>query len=233
MAAAQVAEQLVQGAGVDAVAERLSGLVIQQVRLVDHHVLERGQRVASREQQGVVHADQVRRLGAGAREAPVAAAAGGAVATQTGGPRGAQLARQVGERGEDLRGPVGQRREVHVAAARAPDQIGERERAVRVGERLALGGDGLVEAPPAEVVLAAHEQRPAPSRRQPGGDERQLGAGQLPLQRLGLGADEDAAAGGGARVGRRQQVPEALAHAGPGLEHADAAAPKTSAAASA
>ena len=39
--AAQVAEQLVQRRRVDAVAEGLGGLVVQQVRLVDHHVLER------------------------------------------------------------------------------------------------------------------------------------------------------------------------------------------------
>ena len=60
--------------------------------------------------------------------------------------------------------------------------------------------------------------------RQSGGDERQLGARQLPLQRLGLGAHDDAASGGGPCEGRRQQVGEALAHAGAGLEDADAAA---------
>ena len=119
------------GLRVDAVAEGLGGLVVQQVRLVDHHVLERRQRVAAGEQQGVVHADQVRGLGAGARQAPVAAAARGAVAAQAGRPRGAQLAGQVGERGQHLRGPVGQRREVDVAAPRAPDEVGERQRAVR------------------------------------------------------------------------------------------------------
>ena len=222
--AAKVAEQLLHGARVDAVAEGLRGFVVQQVRLVDDHVVERRQRLAAGEQQGVVHADEVRRLRAGPRQPPVAAAARGAVAAQAGRAGRAQLAGEVGERGEDLRRPVGQRGEVDVAAPRAADEVGEGEGAVRVGQGLALGGHGLVQAPPAQVVLAAHEQRPAPPRRQSGGDERQLGAGQLPLQRLGLGAHEDAAAVGGPGVGRRQQVAEALAHAGPRLEDADAAA---------
>ena len=71
---AQVAEQLLHALRVDAVAERLGGLVVQQVRLVDDDVLERRQRLAAREQQRVVDADEVRRLGAAARQAPVAAA---------------------------------------------------------------------------------------------------------------------------------------------------------------
>ena len=94
--AAQVAEQLVHGLRVDAVAEGLRGLVVQQVRLVDHHVVERRQRVAAGEQQGVVHADEVGGLGAGARQPPVAAAARGAVAAQAGRAGRAQLAREVG-----------------------------------------------------------------------------------------------------------------------------------------
>ena len=66
------------------------------------------------------------------------------------------------------------------------------------------------------------------AQRQPGGSPAATSGssvrGQLPLQRLGLGAHDDAAAGGGAGERRRQQVGEALAHAGPGLEQADAAA---------
>ncbi len=220
----QVAEQLVERLSVHPVAERLRGLLVQQVRLVDDHVLEGRQRVAAGEQQGVVDADQVRGLGAGSRQTPVAAAARGAVAAQARRPRRAQLPREVGQRGEDLGRPVRQRREVHVAAPRAAHEVGEGKRALGVGQRLALRRDRLVEVPPAEVVLAPHEERPAPAARQPGGDERQLGAGQLPLQRLGLGAHDDAAAGGRACVRRRQQVAEALAHAGASLEDADAAA---------
>ena len=198
--------------------------MVQEVRLVDHDVVERRQRVAAGEQQGVVHADEVCGLGAGARQPPVAAAARRAVPAQARRAGRAQLAREVAERGEDLGRPVGQCREVDVAAPRAAHEVGERECPLPVGQRLALRRDRLVDAPPAEVVLAPHEERPAPPRRQPGGDERQLGAGQLPLQRLRLGAHDDAAAGGRAGIRRRQQVAEALAHAGPRLEDADAAA---------
>ena len=55
-------------------------------------------------------------------------------------------------------------------------------------------------------------------------DQRQLALGELALQGLGLGADGDPSAAGGGAIGGRQQVGEALAHAGAGLEQADAAA---------
>ena len=82
---------------VDLLAERLGGLVVEQVRLVDHDVLERRERLAGREQQGVVDAHEMRGLGAAAREPPVAAAPRGAVPAEAGGPRGTQIAGQLGQ----------------------------------------------------------------------------------------------------------------------------------------
>ena len=169
---------------------------------------------------------QMRRLGAATRQPPVTAAPRRAVPAQAGGPRGTQLAGQLGEGRQLPGGAVRQRREVDLTAARPADEVGERQRALAIRQRLALGGHGLVEPPPADVVLAAHEQRPAPARRQRLGDDGQLVRGQLALQGLGLRAHHDAAAGGGAGEGRRQKVREALAHAGAGLEKTDAAVPE-------
>ena len=47
----------------------------------------------------------------------------------------------------------------------ASSEVGQRQRPVPVGERLSLGGDRLVEAPPAEVVLRPMSK----AQRQPGG----------------------------------------------------------------
>ncbi len=126
--------------------------------------------------------------------------------------------------GQLARGAVGQGGEVDVAAPRPADEVGEREGAVAIREGTLLGGDRLVQPAPADVVLAPHQQRPAPAVRQHLGDQGELVRGELALQRLGLGADDDAAPCGGAVERRRQQVGEALAHAGAGLEQADAAA---------
>ena len=64
-------------------------------------------------------------------------------------------------------------------------------------------------------------------QRQPGGqgglDQRQVVGGELALQRLCLGADQHALAARRRGEGGRQQVGEALAHAGARLEEADAA----------
>ena len=93
----------------------------------------------------------------------------------------------------------------------------------RSGRAARVGGGCLVQKSPAEVVVPAHEQRPAPARWKRRRDQRQVVWSQLPLQGLGLGADHHALAGRGAKVRRRQQVGEALAHARALLKEADAA----------
>ncbi len=200
---AQVRQQELHAQGVDLVAERLRRLLIQEVRLVDDHILERRQCVAAGEQQGVVDAHQVRRIRAAARQAPVAAAALRAVAPEARGARGAELAREVGEGWELARGAVGKGGEVDVAAARPADEVGECEGTVAIRQGSLLRRDRLVQPAPADVVLAPHQQGPAPAVWKHLGDQRELVRGELALQRLGLGADDDAAPGGGAVERRR------------------------------
>ena len=162
---AQIGEQPIERRRVNAVAERLRRFLVEKVRLVHHHVLERRQRLAAREEEGMVDADEVGGVGAGAREAPVAVAPRGAVPAEAGRARRAQLAGQSRQRRQLQGGAVGQSREIDVAAPRSSHKIGERERAVDVGQGLALRSDGFLEPSPAEVVLAAHEERPAPALR--------------------------------------------------------------------
>jgi hypothetical protein len=100
----------------------------------------------------------------------VAPAALGAVAPQARGARGAELSRQVRQRREFPRGAVGQGGEIYVAAPRPADEVGEREGAVAIRESTLLGGDRLVQPAPADVVLAPHEQSPAPAVRERLGD---------------------------------------------------------------
>ena len=106
------------------------------------------------------------------------------------------------------RSPVGD----DAANARMPIQLG-------LGDQRSLPV-ALAEAPPADVVREALHDGPLERRRQQAGviehraQARQVDAGDLVLQRLGAGADDDLAS----RQQRRHQVGERLAGAGAGLD---------------
>ena len=203
--------------------EGRDGLVGQEVRLVDDQVVERGQRVAAGEQEGVVHADEVGRAGRGAGQAPVAARA----RPDSAGPGRWRPRRAT--RGRGRRGPagpwraVGQRRDVDLAPAGAADQASARQGAAASGRPLAGIVDRLVEPAPAEVVLATHEQRPA----KPGGQGRSATSGSSGPRTDAAGpwswCSRSLARPLPREEGGREQIGEALAHAGAGLEQSYAA----------
>src|SRR5665648_1076569 len=105
----------------------------------------------------------MRRLGAAVTGGSRAAAAGGAVPTEAGGPRGTQFAGQLSQGRQLPGGAVRHRRQVDLTSSRSADEVGERQRALAIGQCPALGGSTRPWPPSADVVLAAHEQGPAPA----------------------------------------------------------------------
>ncbi len=163
-----------------------------------------------RQQQMMIHHHDLRGLGLAAGLEHMAAGELRALLPQT------VLARRGDHRPHRrLLRQVGELREVAGLGARGPPRCAREHprRAATPKLERALGG-GQIQAVPAQIVRAPLEQRHLHRQPQRFGEQRQIAAEQLVLQRARAGGDDHAAR----RQQRRHEVGEGLTGAGPRLD---------------